>query len=89
MPDKQIRKTLAELHEELARVDNVDPALRDLLRQVDGEIHELLNEAQPEQERLGLVKERLEALGASFAANHPTTERFFQELVATLGRLGI
>ena len=35
------------------------------------------------------LMQRVEELGADFAARHPQLERFFQELVAVLGRLGI
>lgn len=88
MPDEKIRRTLSELHEALENVDSVDPALLDLLEQVDGDIHALLESQAPEEEADDLMS-RVEELGASFAANHPTTERFFQELISTLGRLGI
>jgi len=86
MPEEQIKRTLAELQEELATVENLDPSLKALLEQVDSDIHQLLNADAPEP---GELTARLEALGARFAAQHPATERFFQELVATLGRIGI
>ena len=86
MPEKRIKRTLAELQEELATVDNLDPSLKALLEQVDSDIHQLLNADAPEP---GELMARVETLGAKFAAQHPATERFFQELVATLGRIGI
>jgi hypothetical protein len=89
MPDKQIRKALADLHDALGEVDEIDPSLQQLLMQVDSDIHTLLeHEARPHDE-VGPLQERVEELGAEFAANHPQTERFFQEIVAILGRLGI
>ena len=89
MPEKHIRKTLEELRDELGNIDEVDPSLRDLLAQVDTDIHQLLDADEREQSQTDALMERIEALGADFAARHPQTERFFQELVATLGRLGI
>ena len=89
MPKDQIRQTLKELHEELATVDQVDPALNDLLREVDADIHSLLEAPDPGEDETSQIMLRIETLGADFAARHPNTERFFQELVATLGRLGI
>jgi hypothetical protein len=86
---EKMKATLAELHEELADVDRVDPALLELLKQVDGDIHELLEAQAPAQEETSALMLRIEELGARFAAKHPTTERFFQELISTLGRLGI
>ncbi len=89
MPDQKIRNTLSELHEALEEVDSVDPALLDLLEQVDGDIHALLESQTPADGETGDLMTRVEELGATFAAKHPTTERFFQELISTLGRLGI
>lgn len=89
MPEQKIKATLAELHEALAGVDNLDPSLRELLEQVDGDIHELLNHEAPAPQQTSALMQRLEELGARFAAEHPASERFFQELVATLGRIGV
>ena len=88
MPDK-VKAALSELHQALEEVDSVDPALRELLTQVDGDIHSLLETQSPEAEQTSALMLRVEELGADFAARHPHTERFFQELISTLGRLGI
>ena len=89
MSKEQIETKLAELHAELKKLDQVDPQLLDLLRTVDGDIHALLRARQPDADETGELLQRVEAVGADFAARHPGLERFFQELVATLGRLGI
>ncbi len=88
MPDK-VKKALSELHDALEEVDSVDPAMLDLLKKVDGDIHSLLEAQAPREEETSALMLRIEELGADFAARHPQTERFFQELVGTLGRLGI
>ena len=88
MPETKVKQALSELHEALEDVDSVDPAMLDLLKKVDGDIHSLL-ESQPAEEETSALMLRIEELGADFAARHPQTERFFQELVSTLGRLGI
>lgn len=89
MPGTEIESTLRELHQALEEVDRVDPAMLELLRQVDGDIHELLESQSPADEDTSALQLRIEELGASFAARYPQTERFFQELISTLGRLGI
>ena len=89
MSETNVKAALAELHEALENVDRVDPAMLELLQQVDGDINALLEAQAPAAEETGALKERIEELGADFAAQHPHTERFFQELVSTLGRLGI
>jgi len=89
MPREQIESKLAELHSELARLDKVDPELSDLLKRVDEDIHVLLDAEQPRAEETSRLMQRLEELEAGFAARHPQLEKFFQELIAVLGRLGI
>ena len=89
MPRDQIQTKLAELHAELEKLDGVDEELLALLKTVDGDIHALLGEEQPDAEATNQLMERVEEVGADFAARHPQLERFFQELVAVLGRLGI
>ena len=89
MSKDQIQSKLAELHSELETLENVDGELRELLRTVDGDIHALLDAEQHDAEVASELMERVEAVGADFAARHPHLERFFQELVAVLGRLGI
>ena len=70
-------------------MDSVDPAMLELLQKVDGDIHSLLESQTREEEETSALMLRIEELGAEFAARHPHTERFFQELISTLGRLGI
>ena len=89
MPETKVKDALSELHEALENVDSVDPAMLELLQQVDGDIHALLEAQSPAEEETSALMLRIEALGADFAARHPHTERFFQELITTLGRLGI
>jgi len=89
MPSEQIQTKLAELHNALERLDSVDPELLDLLKTIDGDIHALLESGRPDEEEAGQLMQRVEELGADFAARHPQIEQFFQELVAVLGRLGI
>lgn len=89
MPKDQIRQSLKALHEELADVDHLDAELNELLRAVDSDIHSLLEEPTPSSDETSQLMLRVDALGADFAARYPNTERLFQELIATLGRLGI
>jgi len=89
MQKREIENRLAELHESLGEIDAADPKLLELLKQVDRDIHELLESSSASEHETSRLKERVEELGADFAARYPHTERFFQELVETLGRLGI
>lgn len=89
MSKDQIETKLSELHAALEQMDSVDEDLLKLLQTVDDDIHDLLEADEPEPEDTNVVMERVEAIGADFAARHPHMERFFQELIAVLGRLGI
>lgn len=89
MSTQDIKTTLAELHEELEKTPQVDEDLRELLMEVDTEIHALLSDSEHGETEAQGLRERLEALSADFAAAHPNTEVFFRELVAALGRMGI
>ncbi len=89
MNSRDIKSRLEELHRELEQTPDLDEDLRNLLMEVDAEIHALLAaEERAEDEESG-VRERLEALSADFAARHPNTEIFFRELMHALGRMGI
>jgi archaellum component FlaC len=89
MTDHDIKTTLAELRDELEKTRQVDDDLRSLLEEVDADIHALLEADEQEQSVLDGLQRRLESLAADFAARHPGTERFFQELIGALGRMGI
>jgi signal transduction histidine kinase len=89
MSDRDIKTTLTELHDELEKTPQLDEDLRELLREVDGDIHALLAAGEPHGTEAQGLRERVEALAADFAAAHPSTEVFFRELVNALGRMGI
>lgn len=89
MPGRDIKETLARLHAELESATDVDEDLRSLLRDVDADIHALLNEDTHESHEVHGITTRLEEMAADFAAQHPNTERFFREIIDALGRMGI
>lgn len=86
MSENEIRQTLIRLHQELENADHVEPGLKSLLREVDADIHKLL---EPDDDTPEGLQERLEELVARFAAEHPQADRFLRELVDSLGKLGI
>lgn len=89
MTSRDIRTTLAELHEELEKTPQLDEDLREMLMEVDGDIHALLSAEEREAGEVQGLRDRLEALAADFAAKHPNTEVFFREVINALGRMGI
>jgi hypothetical protein len=89
MPRNEIRSTLEKLHAELEQAPPLDDDLKRLLIEVDADIHQVLSDAEPADGALHGINDRLEALAADLAAQHPTTERFLRELINALGRMGI
>ncbi len=89
MSNHDIKTTLAQLHDELESTPELDEDLRELLREVDTDIHALLAAENDDDGALDGLRERVESLAADFAARHPNTEVFFRELINALGRMGI
>lgn len=89
MTSRDIRTTLTELHDELEKTPQLDEDLRQMLMEVDSEIHDLLSTRDRAETEVQGVRDRLEALAADFAAKHPNTEVFFREVINALGRMGI
>jgi hypothetical protein len=89
MRSEDIKNRLTELHQELEKTPRLDADLRELLMEVDGDIHTLLANDEPEDAEVQGLRERLETLAADFDAQHPNTNIFFRELIHALGRMGI
>lgn len=85
----RLAERLAELHGELEKTPELDAELEALLREVDADIHSLLEREQPGEAEVQSLRERLEALATDFDAQHPNTNIFFRELIHALGRMGI
>ena len=90
-----LKSHLKQLHANLAQTENVDEELKGLLRQLDGDIRQLLeqraDEAIPEPEEsitFGLA-ERTQELTARFANEHPRLEPALRELGRMLSNMGI
>jgi len=87
MSDKKIRKLLAKLHEEVQKTE-VDADTRSSLRELDSDIHDLLNSSTPAPDA-NFVLERAKLLESRFATNHPVIERFMREVIDTLSKMGV
>lgn len=87
MSEQKIRELLSELHHEVKKSE-VDADTRSLLRELDSDIHDLLDSSTSEQ-KIKFVLERAKLLEARFAVNHPTVERFLREVLDTLAKMGV
>ena len=91
-----LKQHLKTLHADLASTGEVDAELKDLLRQLDGDIKTLLERRQqedagmeaPDTTTYGLA-ERSQEITAKFAAKHPRLEPALRELGTILANMGI
>jgi hypothetical protein len=89
--DTKLKETLRQLHASLSHHGPVDDELMVLLRQLDSDIKQILDQpAEPEggTSTYGLA-ERTQEITAQFAAKHPALEPTLRELTRILGNMGI
>lgn len=87
MGNSQIRELLGKLQDEIRKTD-LDDDTRSLVRDLDTDIHHLLDPEEHGTDRDSVV-ERARALETRFASEHPTMERFVREVIDALVRMGI
>ena len=91
-----LKQHLKTLHADLASTGEVDAELKDLLRQLDGDIKTLLERRLQEDAGQGStgsstygLAERSQEITAKFAAKHPRLEPALRELGNILANMGI
>lgn len=90
--DTNLKASLKNLHANLANTGPVDEELLDLLKQLDGDIKQLLEQRAEagagDVDTFGLA-ERTQEISAKFAAQHPKLEPALRELGTILSNMGI
>ncbi len=84
-----LKDSLKSLHASLSTADVVDEELLDLLRQLDQDIKQLLEQPPSTESTTYGLAERTQELTARFAAQHPKLEPALRELSNILGSMGI
>ena len=87
MSNIQIRHLLAKLRDEIQKTE-LDADTRTLVRELDSDIHDLLDSNAVGAEAASVLK-RAKELEANFAIEHPTVERFMREVIEALARMGV
>ena len=87
MSNEKIRELLARLQDEVQDTE-LDADTRSSLRDLDADIHALLDSTTSEQ-KISSVTERAKLLEAQFAISHPTVERFIREVIDTLAKIRV
>ena len=85
----RLKSTLRDLHADLETTGNVDPELRELLGQLDGDLHRLLETDTPDPSVTSSIRDRLEFVAADFTAQHPQLGPVLREIADALARIGI
>ena len=90
MDDQKIQKLLEQLQEEIEHTDNVDEEGKDLLREIDQDVHELLKRAGSGPIQIHpTVVERFESTIDLLEATHPRITSYLVELLEILSNAGI
>ena len=86
-----LKDHLKTLHRRLSETGTVDDELQMLLRQLDGDIHKLLEKQEEEQldENTYGLASRTQEITARFAAQHPHLEPALRQLGNMLANMGI
>ena len=87
MSNPEIRKLLAKLREAV-RAAQLDAETRALVRELESDIHNLLDSNTTEVEAASVLN-RARALEANFETVHPIAVRILSEVIESLARMGI
>lgn len=86
MDSQQLKQTLKRIHAELESTGSADEELKELLGDLDDDIHRLTQRQDDESASLG---ERVEAAALGFEAEHPRVAMLLKELSDSLAKLGL
>ena len=87
MTNAEIRNLLTKLRDEIQK-SQLDAETRSLMRELDADIHNLLNPEKADVETASVLK-RAREVEANFETDHPTAVRVLREVIEALARMGI
>jgi hypothetical protein len=85
----ELRQALKKLQDHLETTGDLDPELESILKELDYDIHALLDKDEPDGEEASFLLQQAQAADARFAAKHPQLEAVFREVINALARMGI
>jgi len=88
MSEQNIKDLLIELQAELEKAERVDQETLDLVRELDEDIHRLVD-PDSDLNDYDSVIDRANAIETRFAVEHPRAEQFLREIINALSRVGI
>ncbi len=87
MTNAEIRNLLARLRDEI-QGSQLDTETRDLIRELESDIHKLLETEKADVEAASILN-RAREFEANLESSHPTVVRVLSEVIETLSRMGI
>jgi hypothetical protein len=88
MSNEKLKQLLENVHTALEDTRELDDETRDLVRELDEDIHRLV-ESGADAEQFDSAMDKAKVLQARFATKHPVAERFFREIIDVLAKVGI
>lgn len=88
MSNEKLKSLLEQLKHELDQTTGADPETARLARELDAEIHDLLD-PETEQSVADVALDKARELESDFAADHPVAAQFLRQIMDTLGKMGI
>ena len=90
MNDQELCQHLEQLHSEIEATSSVDEKERELLRELEADIRELLERCEAEQiQTHPLTIRRLEDAIDYMTVNHPTLTAMLSNMLRTLSNAGV
>jgi len=88
MSENKVKELLDQLNKELETTEQVDSETLELVRELDEEIHRLVD-PEAESEDIDSVMNRATSIETRFAVDYPRAERFLREIIDALAKVGI
>jgi len=90
MDNKRLQELLQQLHDEIQQSENIDAKGKELLRDIDTDVHELLKRNEGDTSRVHqTVIQRFENTIDHLEQTHPGVTRYLTELLEILSNAGI
>jgi hypothetical protein len=90
MDNKKSRELLQQLHDEIKNTQTVDEEGSELLRDLDGDIHALLDRSEEQLVQVHpSVIQRLESALSHFEVTHPELTTLISKVVESLSNAGV
>ena len=89
MNKDKLQQLINDLHQELKAADSADEDSKNLLRRAAAEIDEAVGTGPVSEERHRSFREQLERSAVDFEADHPRVAAVVENIIDTLGKIGI